>query len=465
MPKKQPKPSLPIGYSTTRKNEPIGFVHRSFDKPKEQLSVDNSERHVLVAAPTGAGKGRSIIMPTLLSNDSPAVVIDIKGEAAAVTARKRMEMGHAVYMLDPFNQLTDKSDKLNPIDVIHREPQFAEDNAYMLADMLPGGLLCTRDPFWDHNAQALNSGIVAHIATTPGLENRGFGELHEMLVADDCVYELAKLLDNQGKTMNRFAYKQIAAFLQHEGEKVRTSVRSTAQQHARIFAMPSVRDAFSETTIDLDALVAGKPMTIYIIIPPSKLESHAAILRLWLTTILALLSSRKHPPAKPTLLIVDEMAQLGPMPLLKQAVTLMRGYGVRCMLFIQSLSQLRGLYPQDHETITDNCGLIFAFGQARQKSCEQLAQLIGDTSANEIMGLDESKMIAKCGKEPARILRKLDYLEDEKYEGQYDANPFHRRVRGIKRKIGVILHESRRRIELTSRRTKRPRPRVTRGGR
>ena len=49
--------------------------------------ADRSEAHVLVIAPTGAGKGRNFIIPNLLSSTAPAIVLDIKGEAARVTDR------------------------------------------------------------------------------------------------------------------------------------------------------------------------------------------------------------------------------------------------------------------------------------------------------------------------------------------------------------------------------------------
>src|ERR1700688_2511970 len=67
------------------------------------LITDDSEPHVLVIAPTGAGRGRNFIIPNLLTCEAPAIVLDIKGEAARVTARRRREMGHDVVILDPFH--------------------------------------------------------------------------------------------------------------------------------------------------------------------------------------------------------------------------------------------------------------------------------------------------------------------------------------------------------------------------
>jgi len=67
-------------------------------------------------------------------------------------------------------------------------------------------------------------------------------------------------------------------------------------------------------------------------------------------------------PVASAVFLVDELAQLGGLRLFKEAVTLLRGCGLRCCLFLQSHAQLRSLYPRDHETITENCGAFVTFG-------------------------------------------------------------------------------------------------------
>ncbi|WP_421414221.1 type IV secretory system conjugative DNA transfer family protein [Agrobacterium tumefaciens] len=58
----------------------------------------------MVVGRTGGGKGRSVIMPIALDYPGSIVLIDIKGEAAAVTARRRREMGQEVVILEPFGR-------------------------------------------------------------------------------------------------------------------------------------------------------------------------------------------------------------------------------------------------------------------------------------------------------------------------------------------------------------------------
>ena len=77
--------------------------------PQGRLIGWNDDRHVLTIAGSRAGKGVSLIMPNLLFYEGSALVIDPKGENAAITAGRRGKgtktaagLGQDVYVLDPF---------------------------------------------------------------------------------------------------------------------------------------------------------------------------------------------------------------------------------------------------------------------------------------------------------------------------------------------------------------------------
>jgi len=416
---------LLLGWPLARPDRDIGFMRR---EPRHEPSVplrDEAEAHLLVIAPTGAGKGRGVIIPNLLHYDGPAIVVDVKGEAAAVTARYRREIGHEVVTLDPFGVLSSQTGSLNPLDLLATSPGTVADDAFMLGEMIVGGSRSIKEPFWDDHAVNLLSGLMVHVATTEEPANRHLGAVWKLLAHDDLPYHLAKELDTVGpdKKMHPFVRDQFANFLNHEGEKVRTSVRSTAQQHMRIFASEQVQRVTAETSFALAAVNNGAPLTIYLAIPPTKLLSHAALLRLWLATLLSVICERAVQPPKPTLLVIDELAQLGPLPLIKQAVTLLRGYGVRCALFLQSMSQLRGLWPLDHETIAENCGTILTFGHTSLSMSRQVADLFGDIAAETLFTLPPEQVALHRAGRNTEIVRRLDYLDDPLFRGRSDPNP------------------------------------------
>jgi type IV secretion system protein VirD4 len=392
---------------------------------RPSVIADRSESHVLVVAPTGAGKGRNYIIPNLLSSTASFIVLDIKGEAARVTARRRRELGQEVVILDPFHVVTDEPDSLNPLQRLVSDPDTVADEAFMLASLLSEGARSTRDAFWDDLGECLLTGLFTHVATTEGLRSRALGDVWNLLAADDFQYATAVLLDTKS-SMHPFAKQQLAGFLAHEADKVQPSVLSTAKQHMRIFASERVQRAVARTSFDLDKVRSGAPMTIFIVVPPTKLVSHGSLIRLWLATLLGVITERTERPARPTIFMVDELAQLGGLRAFKEAVTLLRGYGLRCCLFLQSHAQLKSLYPHDHETITENCGAIVTFGHTSMGMSRPIADLLGDVSADTLFGMTRNQLAVRMAGEPTVIARRLDYLTDSQFAGKFDPNPRYR---------------------------------------
>ena len=148
----------------------------------------------------------------------------------------------------------------------------------------------------------------------------------------------------------------------------------------------AVRAALGPSTFDLADWMRGAPLDIYLIFPPDKLDSHRGLLRLWLGTLLAVLLRRTEVAEPKTLLLLDEAAQLGTLPHLRTALTLLRGYGVRVWSLWQDLSQLRLLYPLDWETILNNSGVIQAFGLSNGWMARTCAEILG-VPAGELLAL------------------------------------------------------------------------------
>jgi type IV secretion system protein VirD4 len=386
------------------------------------LIVDDSESHVLVIAPTGAGKGRNFIIPNLLTCEAPAIVLDIKGEAARVTARCRRDMGHEVVILDPFHIVADEPSSLNPLDRVTSNPESVADEAFMLASLVSEGLRGSKEPFWDDLAENLIAGLFAYVATSDETVSRTLGKVWNLLASDDVPYAMAVLLDKTPK-MHVFARQQLAAFFAHEGEKVRSSVLSVAQQHMRIFASQGVQRAVAATSFDLAKVQSGAPLTIYIVVPPNKIVSHGALIRLWLSTLLGVITERTVAPERPTIFMVDELAQLGGLRAFKEAVTLLRGYGLRCCLFLQSHAQLKALYPLDHEAITENCGVIVTFGHTSMGMSRPMADMLGDISADALFSMTSEQIAVHVPRNPTVIARRLDYLADGLFADTFDVNP------------------------------------------
>lgn len=403
----------------------LGFRERASEAtapPGHSPVTLEGEGHVLTIAPTGAGKGRGSIIPNLLRYEGSAIVLDPKGEAAAVTARRRREMGHDVRIIDPFGLVTKETDSLNPFDIFNLPGIDHGAEAEALATLLSGNSQSTKEPFWDIWGRALCAGVIAAVAETEGPSTRNFSRVRDYLKAPDPVYALARLLEQRGSRLNRLSQQEIGSFLQLH-EATRSGVIATAQSYLSALASDAAAGTLMKSSVDLEALREGRPMTIYLVIPPSKLTSHASLLRLWVSSLISAVMARTKLPELRTLFIIDECAQLGKFDLLPTAVTLARGYGMRVWCFFQDMSQLKRMYPTEWQAVVTSSAVMQVFGIPNHLMARELADVIGDLSAEELRKLpadQQAVMFARGGATKACL---LDYLNDPEFQTAFDPNP------------------------------------------
>jgi type IV secretion system protein VirD4 len=417
---------LLLGWSAAEQSRsPIGFSHHHVaPEPKSEENVPilyGEDRHLVTIAPTGAGKGRGVIIPNLLRFEGSVIVIDPKGETWHTTARRRREMGQEVRLLDPFGAISRRTDSLNPFDLFDRPGALLDADSEMLASLLAGDAGFHKEPFWDNWGRSLMSGVIAAVAETGGAGERHFGKVREILMSDDAVYNLAALLENH-EHINRLSKQNISSFLPIT-EQTRSGILSTAQSYLKVVNSDSALRTLSRSSIDLDAVRRGDPMTIYIVIPPDKLESHGALLRLWVGALMLTVMGRKRRPKRSTLFLLDECAQLGEFGPLRQSMTLLRGYGLQVWPFFQDLSQLQRLYPNDWRTIFNNAGVFQLFGVANHLMAKESAELIGDIDADLLRKMAKDRQVIAISGDKAMAARLPDYLVDAPFAGHFDPNP------------------------------------------
>jgi type IV secretion system protein VirD4 len=206
--------------------------------------------------------------------------------------------------------------------------------------------------------------------------------------------------------------------------RTRWSIISTASSHMSFLRQGPVQLATQHSTLDLEDVRLGNRLTIYLVLPPDKLTSHGKVLRLWLGTLMTVLSRRRQRPSRPTLLLIDEAAQLGPMQELRTAITLMRGYGVRCWSFWQDLSQLQRIYPLDWRSLVNNCSIQQYFGLSLPQAAAEVDAYLDGASPRSLAQVgDDDGLLIRRG-HPPQIVRRPNYLRDAEYAGTYSPNPF-----------------------------------------
>lgn len=401
-----------------------------------QLIADDSDAGLVTIAGTGTGKGVAHVIPTALTYPGSLIVMDIKGEIAAVTARARRAMGQEVVILDPFGG---HRGALNPMEAIQPASIDAPDQCRRIAQAILFRRSQTSDPFWDDMAETILAGSLLFLATHIRREDRCLPLLHRMWgVADhlDDMLAAMKSTDLHGGVM-----MAAAAAYTDAADRTASSILTTLRAHIAFLASPRSNPSLSGGWGVLQRLRSGVPMTIYLRVPPHMLASHAALLRIWLDTILATLCERAARPAIPDLFLVDEAAALGHLEPLLTASSLLRGYGLRVWTFWQSIRQIEGIYGARSGEFLNNAGTLSMFGASNLASARDLAEVTGYDGPILEMARD-SQVLCRQGCAPV-LARKLTYLSDPRYRGLYDANPLHVVSRGGARPAS---HSSPRRV-------------------
>ena len=334
-----------------------------------------SDRHACLIAPSRTGKGTSSIIPTLLDYAAGSVVcIDPKGQNAAVTARRRRELGQAVYCLNPFGLHTGAPWKLpqhryNPLADI--DP--ASDNFVADISALAEALIITEgdNPHWPDSARDLISGLLMHLKTWDG-ETATLPRMREILTLplDQLQEELARVMANDQCPPAR---QRVGRFLGNASDEAQ-SVLSTAITQTSFLDDPAVARCLSGSDFSFASLKQDKA-TVFLILPSRYLTAYRRLLRLMMVSSLDALmtDTRGHD----VLFIMDEFASLGHLKKVEDAMGLAAGYGIKLWAILQDINQVKAIYGNRWETFLANSGLIQFFTPNDQTTAEYLSNRVG----------------------------------------------------------------------------------------
>lgn len=385
----------------------MGFAARAHTEAGELVTYSGNG-HLITFAPTGTGKTSGPVITNALKHPGQLIVLDMKGEVYAATADARRKMGQQVCAID----LRDSGEQgsLNPLHIAMlsgTEPAVI--GRSLAAEFIERGAE-ERDRFWGDWAETMiAAGIAWLLADCPPEEQR-LSKLFDVFTNDDCAYTIAVLLDTKA-VENKATVAAFGAFLQLPDRETRPSVTGTVQSKLRLFDADLARRLTDTTSFDLEAFIAGEPMSIYFIVPPFRLMAYSPLLRLWLSGLIMALTQRKQLPKERTLMLCDEIGNIGKMEPLLTAATLMRSWGLTLWSFWQNAAQLQ-IYGTQANTLTDNAGVIQIFGVRNYRMAQDLANVIGGISAEELLRLGKNDQVLLMESKLLRC-RQVRHYEDK----------------------------------------------------
>ncbi len=393
--------------------------------------------HVLTVAPTRSGKGVGLVVPNLLHYPGSVIVIDPKGENFAVTHRWRKErLGQRIVCIDPFHVVADKAakiDSINPLDGIvdysmppetylEQNPELL-DEVGMIADSLVVRQADEKDPHWNDKCRTLLKGLILAVVyglgpkgrrhlscvramLTAGLERLiGFLPVMESFKGDvDGVLGRAA---REIRTMGREEFKNVISF---------------ALKHTEFMDSPLVGECLGGLDLDcagtynLRDLKTKGGVTIYLILPPHYLAQYGRLFRLWITMAMASMTRTIGKPKDgcPVLFILDEMAQLGTMDMMRKAVSLLAGYGMSVWMIWQDLSQLKSLYKEDWPSFIANAKIQQFFGINDHETAKYISEMLGE----ETIKIETKSVSSSISKERFALIKATKTKNKSKSNGE-----------------------------------------------
>jgi type IV secretion system protein VirD4 len=346
--------------------------------------------HVMAFAPTRSGKGVGLVVPTLLSWTGSAVIHDIKGENWQLTAGWRSRFSHCL-LFDPTSAL---SARYNPLLEVRRGEDEIRD-VQNIADILvdPEGALERRN-HWEKTSHSLLVGAILHILYAE--EEKTLARVATFLSDPErsfaATLKVMMTTNHLGSADAPLVHPVIASAARevlNKSENERSGVLSTAMSFLGLYRDPTVAAVTSACDWRIADLVTGdRPLSLYLVVPPSDISRTKPLIRLVLNQIGRRLTERlqgvEGRPSRQLLLMLDEFPALGRLDFFETALGFMAGYGVRAFLIAQSLNQIVKAYGENN-SILDNCHVRVAFSSNDERTAKRISDALGTATEQRAM--------------------------------------------------------------------------------
>ena len=430
------------------------------DGRHKRLSLDESFKHLLLVAQTGAGKTTKYIIPNILQlaeNNNSIIVTDPSGEIFSLTSGYMQSKGFRVLKFDPTDP--EHSIYFNPLKFV-----FTYESGRTYIDQVKVSILASslvasclsgeKDAFWRAGAESLIEFFTSCLRDTP----KEFHNLYN-------VYKLIESMTADGNLLENFMDAYVneqrlqdkwISLLSNFNATLRSQL-ATAQTALKPLANEHIAKMLSKNSIRFSDLKEEKTI-LYLTFPVNEAHFYTFILNLFYTQLFHdYMSKLPQKSDLPLFILYDEFGHAN-IPNFDTIATNIRKYKVSLSLVLQSLSQLENQYgKQRAKTIIEggvNSKLFYSgAGYDTAKAIEQmLGRVIQDDfyihsmtnnspsrhefnllNADEVRTLPDNQAFFITGNTKPVLLDVLPYYRNRKFKNKHKlgvayikANSFHR---------------------------------------
>ena len=351
------------------------------NRPPDPKNARN--KNVLVVGGSGSGKTRFWLKPNLLQCHSSYVITDPKGSIVVECGNALLKNGYKLKILNTIN--FSKSMKYNPFVYIHSEKDVLKLVNTLIANTKGEGEKSAED-FWVKSERLFYTALIGYIWYEAPAEEMNFTTLLEMINVseareDDPEFQspvdlMFERLEQ--KDPDHFAVRQYKKFLLSAG-KTRSSILISCGARLAPFDIREVRELMEDDKMELDTI--GDEKTILFLIMSDTDTTFNFILAMLQSQLINLLCDRaddKYGGRLPVhvRLILDEFANIGQIPNFDKLIATIRSREISASIILQSQSQLKAIYKDAAEIISDNCDSVL-FLSGRGKNAKEISDALG----------------------------------------------------------------------------------------
>ena len=371
-------------------------------RPKDPKTARN--KNILVIGGSGSGKTRFFVKPSLLQMHSSYVVTDPKGQLLRETGKllahggpKRDENGKPVrdkrgkvvyepYRIKVLNTINfSKSMKYNPLAYVRSEKDILKLVNVIIANTKGDGEKSSED-FWIKAERLLYCALIGYIWYEAEPEEKNFITLLELINAceareDDETYKspVDILFDELAQAQpEHFAVKQYVKFKMAAGKTLKSILVSCGARLSP-FDIKELRDIMTEDELELDTM-GDRKTALFLIMSDTDTTFNfvIAMLQSQLFNLLCDKADDFYNGRLPVHVrcLLDEFANIGQIPNFDKLIATIRSREISASIILQSQSQLKAIYKDAAEIISDNCDCTL-FLSGRGKNAKEISDVLG----------------------------------------------------------------------------------------
>ena len=358
--------------------------------------------HVLMVAPTGSGKGVSVVTPTLLTWPHSCVVYDLKKENWALSSRWRKQ--HADNIVLRFEPACNDGSgaSYNPLAEVRLGTDHdIQDVQNISAIIMDYGANTGRSgiEYFAEAAYSLLTAHILHVCYERKLKGKSASLTDVAEALSDPEADFREILERMGNTRHingephplcRAEASSLLSMLDVGASRQFVGIQDMVRAKLTLYRDPIIRKNITRSDFRIvDLMNHEKPVTLYVCVGSTDKTRLRPLTRLLFSQIVRTLTGEveyDHGVSTPSykhklLLLIDEFPSLGRMVIMNEAIAFLRGYGIKCLFIIQDFTQLRDNEAYgSKESITANCGVRIAFAPNTIATAKELSEMVGTTT-------------------------------------------------------------------------------------